>query len=299
MIDPQIELLRGATVLPLHGLIARGLMRLDEDGLGLPDVQRLTERGPQQHGDTDVGYRLQPRIISLVLLADGDDDITEYWMVRRELQRMLRPSSVPLHLRYTLPTSEVRQIDVAYAGGLTWGSSERTTTMHRAAVQLRAADPTFYDPAGVSVAFTIPAGGGAWTIPWAIPWGIGTSTINTTQPVATPGDWESYPRIVVQGPLTNVVIRNVTTNEKLDFTGYTVLLGDTLTIDTRYGIKSVVDAAGINRISALSDDSDLATFRVAADPDAPGGINTCQVTGTVGGGTTAVFVQFNARYIEL
>jgi hypothetical protein len=159
--DPHIELLRGTTVYPLHQLISGGLMRIEEDGVGLPPVQRLIERGPLQHGDTDVGFRLQPRIISLVLVADGDNDITQYWQVRRGLQRMLRPSSVPLSLRYTLPTGEVRQIDVVFAAGLGWGSADRSVLKHRAAFQLRAADPTWYDPAQVIWAVAVSGGSGA------------------------------------------------------------------------------------------------------------------------------------------
>ena len=300
MIDPEIELVRGAVTMPLHTLIGAGLLRLEEDGIGLPDVRRLVERGPQQHGDTDVGYRLEPRIINLVLLADGDGDIAAYRDALRQLARMLRPSPTPLFLRYTVPPDGmVRQIGVAYVGGLSLASNDRLVTAHRVGVQLRAADPTFYDPDGVSVAYAISAGTGAWDIPWDIDWEIGSATVDSTQPVQTPGDWESYPTIIVQGPINSVKIENLTTGDTLDFTGYNIALGGALTIDTRYGVKSVIDETGASQIDKLSEDSDLATFRIAADPEAPDGVNSIRVTGSAAAGTTAIFVQFNARYLTI
>jgi hypothetical protein len=44
-------------------------------------------------------------------------------------------------------------------------------------------------------------------------------------------------------------------------------------IDLRYGAKTIVDQSGANQIAELSDDSDLATWRLLPNPDAPGGVN--------------------------
>lgn len=40
---------------------------MSEQGLAIPPVNYLTQRGPYQHGDTVVGMRLEPRVIQLVL----------------------------------------------------------------------------------------------------------------------------------------------------------------------------------------------------------------------------------------
>lgn len=296
MIDPLIELIRGVETLNLNNL--DGYVRLQEDGLGLPAVRRLTERGPAQHGDTDIGFRLEPRIVNLVVGIFGSDP-SGYWAARRSVQRLLKPSSVPLALRYTLPTGDVRQLDVVYGGGLSWGSSERFISAHRAGFQLRAADPTFYDPSWQSIPFGISGASGNWAIPWPIPWPIGSATVDQTQAVVTDGEWRSYPIITARGPIDDLVIYNETTNEKLDFTGHSILSGDTLTIDTRYGVKSVVDQDGVSQIAALSDDSDLATFHLDADPDAAGGVNSIRVTGSGADSTTIIYFQFQPRYIAL
>ena len=294
--DPLIELIRGTDILNLNDLDT--YLRIEEDGLGLPEVRRITERGPFQHGDTDLDFRLEPRIINVVCGVFGGD-IPGYWATRRTLQQLLRPSRVPLSLRYTLPTGDVRQIDVVYAGGLTWSSDDRLITTHRAGFQLRAADPTFYDPAIISTRYGIGGGGGTWAIPWAMPWQIGSATVNQVQGITTPGDWESYPTILVYGPINNLVITNDVTSEKLDFTGFNLSTGSTLTIDTRYGIKSILDHLGVSHINKLTDDSDLATFHLAAHPDADSGINAIRVVGSNATSITEIYIQFQARYTAL
>ena len=40
-------------------------------GLGLPPVRRIKERGPLQHGATDVGFLLDERMLNLALLITG------------------------------------------------------------------------------------------------------------------------------------------------------------------------------------------------------------------------------------
>jgi len=298
-IDPTIQLIRGAETLNLHELITQGVMRLAESNVGLPPVRRLTERGPQQHGDTDVGYRLDPRVITLLVLLDSIDDVSSYWGLRRMLQSMLKPSNVPLALRYTLPTGDMREIAVTYAGGLSFDSAERTGTMHRAAIQLRAADPIWYNPIQSTFAFALPVGVNNWPMPWVIPWGIGTTTLNATLAVTNGGDWEAYPIITIIGPITNAKITNVTTNETLDFTGYTITGGTTITIDTRYGYKTVTDQTGTSQIDKLLAGSSLATFKIAADPDALSGTNIINVTGTGSTGATSITIQYHERYTGL
>jgi hypothetical protein len=95
------------------------------------------------------------------------------------------------------------------------------------------------------------------------------------------------------------VVTNVTTGETLNFAGYSLAAGQTLTIDCRDGLKTVTREDGSNQIAQLTDTSDLATFHLAADPDAPGGVNTISVAGSAATAATEVYLQFNARYIGL
>ena len=111
------------------------------------------------------------------------------------------------------------------------------------------------------------------------------------------GSWIEYPVMTVLGPISDPVITNHTTGEKLDFTGYTIGAGVTYTIDTRYGAKSVTDSGGTSQIAQLSDDSDLGSFHLSAPPYATGSVNSFSLVGTaITGGVTLLTVQHFNRY---
>lgn len=112
------------------------------------------------------------------------------------------------------------------------------------------------------------------------------------------GDVDSRPVITITGQIANPVITNAATGDALDFTGGTVAAGDTWTIDTRYGRKSVLNAAGSSVANYLSDDSDLATFRLVPDPIATGGTNLITLSGSATGTAAAVSVAYYNRYLS-
>jgi hypothetical protein len=186
-----------------------------------------------------------------------------------------------------------------YQGKLQIDEESRQGFMQTAVIPLRAADPTFYDPTQVTVTFGLTAGGTPTTVPLPVPFNVGTSTINQTVAVAYPGTFYAYPIITILGPITDPVITNLTTNEKLDFTGTTITGGDVWTIDTRYGYKTVKDSTGTNKIAAISDDSALATFHLDMDPTAPAGTNNIKVTGSSASAGTQVYFQYFTRYIGI
>jgi len=277
---------------------------LGNEGFGLPPVTRFEERGPYQHGVTDTGFRLDPRLIRLdLLVAGGDAD--DYWTTREELVYIFAPRDQPLSLRWTFgdeASPRVRQIDCYLAAPVPFPSSERYGgDTQRVIVNLRAPDPTWYDPEVVTVNFGISGGGGAMEVPLAIPWNVGTSVLNQATAIAYQGTWDAFPVITIRGPITNPVITNEATGDVLDFTGVALSGSDVYTIDTRYGYKEVYAGGNPedNRIHELTQDSDLSTFRLARRPDAPGGVNTIRVTGTNVNTTTQVYLAYNTRYLGL
>jgi len=114
--------------------------------------------------------------------------------------------------------------------------------------------------------------------------------------IAYAGDFDSYPTITMTGPIISPLITNTTTGDQLSFAGGTIGSTDVWTIETRYGRKSVLNAAGSSVEQYLSSDSDLATFRLVADPAATGGTNTISVAGTAGGTATAISLAYYNRY---
>jgi hypothetical protein len=269
-----------------------------EQGVGMTPVQRESQQGPLQNGATDLGHRLRPRTLTLVFGLAGRT-LAQTYERRDALLALFAPSDAPLQLRWSLPNGATRQLDCHYTGDFDYASRDRMGRHQRTAITLRADDPTFYDPAGASVSFELAASDDAFDIPLAIPWAVGSSIIDQAATVRYPGTWRASPRITIIGPITDPVIRNVTTGEKLDFTGVSLSAGQSYIIDTSYGVATVIDQDGVDRTALLSDDSDLTTFHLASRADVPDGANDLLATGTAATSTTQIFIAYNARYVGL
>lgn len=269
---------------------------LADEGLGLAPLHRILERGPNQHGDTDLGYRLDPRIINLVIGIFGTDD-ADYWDARDALLRIFVPSRIPITLTWTLPNGAIRALDVHVEKDLRLPSSDRRRIAHQVGIQLRASDPTFYDPAMEALAFGLGGASAPWAIPMPVPTPVGRTSIDQVKTVAYAGTFLTNPIVRVNGPIANPKITNVTTGEQLDLTGLTIVAGDFYEIDCRYGQKTVVDAAGVNRYDKLT--GDLSTFHFAAHPEAIGGLNDIRVSGSAISIATEIYVTYYRRYIGI
>ena len=270
---------------------------ISDDGTGMLPMHRLRERGPLQHGSTDLGYFYDPRTI-LLMLAVMDTSVANIDVKRKALQDIFAPQTAPLYLRYTLDGGDVRQIECHYLEGLNLPHNQ--TGLHfRTPVTLLCNEPTFYDPDALNQVFAIAAGTDTWEVPFAVPWTVGASTIDSNIAISYGGNAPSYPIIRITGVATDPVLTNATLGLKLDFTGTTIGAADYYEIDLRYGRKTVVDSAGANQLADLTTDSDISTFRIAADPDAPGGINSLNFTCTAATLATACTVVYYERYIGI
>lgn len=119
-----------------------------EDAGGAPIV-RLGQTGPTQHGRTDLGYRLQPRILRLTVLFTDDDDMTldpPRTNRRDTLHSILRPShQVWLRLvrddgSHRLLACYTEQIEIDLL------PEHYPARLNRATITLRAANPLPYNP---------------------------------------------------------------------------------------------------------------------------------------------------------
>jgi hypothetical protein len=117
-----------------------------------------------------------------------------------------------------------RHIDLDYA-----------YTRHLAACSITfwATDPRLYDSATQTTIITLPLynAGAAWPIVWPTSWGA-TSTVGTTS-VNNAGTFETRPQLVLQGPVTNPTITNITTGQFMTFQGLTMGAGDQLIVDMK------------------------------------------------------------------
>jgi hypothetical protein len=260
---------------------------LGDQGFGMAPIQRITQRGPLQQGDTDVGYRLNPRVIQLPLLVEAMTMDAGY-TARKGLVKIFTPANGAGILRVTTDLYD-RAILVVPMGGLDFNQDPQSGYHIRTVVQLRAADPTWYDPTIVNAAQTPTITGTPTPVPLTIPWTAGSSSINSTLNFMYDGDFISYPIISVTGPITDLLITHTTTGYTIGVTG-TIVVGDTWTFDLRYGQKTVTDQAGVNQIANLTSGSALADFAIIL------GTNTITVSGTTTTSASTVNITYYTRY---
>lgn len=267
---------------------------LSQDGVGLPYPARISEKGPQQDGDSDRGFLYDPRFVSFVFRLDPPN----IWTKRDALLGYFKPRKTAFQLCWTRDDGGVRQLD-CHALPPSLATDTRARYLLRVPMQVKANDPIFYDPTTVSVVLGLAAGGDEMEVPLEIPWKVGASVILGSFVVNYPGTYKTFPVIVIHGPIEDCVLTNSATGEKLDFTGTTIIAGDYYTIDLRYARKTVTSAAGVNKIADLTSDSDLATWHIEAAPDAPGGVNPIAMTGLGASAGTQVTMQYHTRYVSL
>lgn len=275
--------------------------------LGLPGIDIETQRAPGQHGETALTYALKPRTLTMVHRRRGKNRY-EYWQLRRDIINHLRPNRQPVWGAYEpcqlireLPNGERWALDVYWAGGMEFRESANWDE-HSAqdVIRFNVYDPTFYDPDVGSVTLSIVVAGAELAFPIAFPIIFqAEDTIDDFSTITYLGDWESFPVIEIDGPVTGIIITNSDTGERLELQ-YAIPLGDTVTIDCNSSEKTVTDLSGTNLIGVLSDDSDLGTFHLAPDPESPGGINTIHVYGIdAAAGITEVRFGHHTRRIGL
>lgn len=296
------SLVSGTEELALSGRAPFDLVSIS--GIGTPPIRRLTARAPFQDGDTDLGFRLDARMINLVAYFNASSKALAD-TCRAQLYEFIKPLNGAINLRCVRDDGETRQLDVHPVGVIDMpvSDTDRIFGAQKVAIQLRAAEPVWYDPqlmywAAVGGAAT---GASGFTVPVAVPW---LQTPNTFIEVQTElgyaGSWASYPIVTITGPGTGISLANLTTGHVLDFPALALAGGETVTIDLRYGHKSVVDQLGDNIIAELSDDSDLAEWQLAPAPAASGGNNLLLFTVDADAtAATGVQMSYYNRYIGL
>jgi hypothetical protein len=268
------------------------------EGFGMPPVQRLISRAPQQHGDSDEGFLLEPRMLSL-REAIMTSSYSALFTSRKKLLEIFKPSNNPIQLRFTLPDGAMRQIDCYFHSELGLSSRDQLGPKQRAVVRLRAPDPTFYNPTLKEEVWSVSGVGSFLVFPITFPILFTSSIINEGRVVAYAGTWFTYPIIRLTGPLQNPRVTNVTLNKKVELL-FTISAGKYVDIDLSPDKKTVVDSDGINRIGTVTADSDLALWRIEADPEVAGGNNTIKVeAGGAVGGQSSVSVKYYERFIGL
>lgn len=277
---------------------------MGSSGHGMPPIEYRTSRGPFQSGETALDYVLRPRIVQYIhrISASCRD---EYWDERARILNLLRPNRQlantfqPGVLRKITTDGTKYDLNVFIADGPMftqeankwdeWGSTHT--------IRFIAYDPVYFNPTAGSLAFSL-AAQTQLVFPITFPITFGSSTLDDTQTITYAGTWLSLPTITLVGPLTSPTIYNTTTGEQVGL-NYEIPSGRTVTINLSYGYKTVEDDLGTNLIGTLDTDSDFATFHIAPDPEAAGGVNSIRATASGAANDSSISVSYYTRYIGI
>lgn len=328
-----LEAVSGGIKYDLNGGRASGFYLVDP-GLNMGQINRLTQRGPQQIGDTDVGYDYLANVATPIWELQSESGFT-MWDLREKLISVFRPRVTdPTQLVWTFPNGRSLALDVNMSGIIEMTDGMRGDGWtQRAAVEARASDPRYYDPRRNEVRFVVGLVSQGWPVEetgnttllgWPIEetgqstqdgWPIGLSEIDATQTVfygegKVSADIE-FPVIRITGPIQNPIITNLTTNEKLDLSangGLALGSGEFVEIDLRYRKgKKITNQNGDSVAQFLSDDSDLSSWHLSyntelLDPDTgtrSDGNNVIRVQGQGATLSTVVTVLWYNRYLDI
>ena len=202
-------------------------IRLLAYGLSLASIRRLSQRGPDQDGDTDLGYRMDPRFEDIFWALRGAD-AADYRSVRRRFMEVWAPRDEDaVRLVFDFGDRQ-RALDVHLDGELAW--TDEVEKVARVSGVFKASDPRLYDPEQRTVLFSLEAAGestSGWAIAWPIPWPIGADTLNMAVGIAYAGNSRlgapEFPVIRIFGPISQPVLTTDTTGEVIDLTAGTGL----------------------------------------------------------------------------
>lgn len=292
------------------------------EGLGMAPLERETQQGPYQHGATLLAARLLPRIVTLRLNIPALTETQLRWKTT-QLVRMLKQIGEAIYLDTALADGTILRLNVYRNDGLTLPRALYQQIAGQSdVVQFIADNPIAYSTAVTTTPIGITIGPGLLldTAPTTVtglmldtaPTTVGglllgPSDVDTTTPITYMGTWLCYPLIRILGPIEDWVIANVTTGETLTAVADVgdVGPGAHVDIDLRYGYKTVryyatpLDTVGTLRPEMLTTDSNLATWHLAPDWEAAGGVNSIHVTGYGGNGDTEVTLIYQTQWVSV
>lgn len=248
-----------------------GFKVLGYDGLGHMSLRRLSQKAPRQRGTTDLGYSQDARYFGLTLELRGYD-LVHYGDLREQALAMFMPREYD-PITVTLQAfGRTRAIQCNLDGDLDFLASERQYTRQVVTVSLKASDPRLYDPTRQEINLALLVQNGGWEVPWLIPWHIYPESANTSTTVAYAGGSfaaaPEYPLLRLYGPITDPIIINGTTGERITLDGISWGESEFVTYDLAGGPFRDASPRIRNQDDEsveqyLTSDSDLSTWHFA------------------------------------
>ncbi|OLE27970.1 MAG: hypothetical protein AUG44_08760 [Actinobacteria bacterium 13_1_20CM_3_71_11] len=216
----------------------------DATGRYMPDVNHEQDEIPGQPGARHRASRHKAHEFTIKLWLSTVDEASLRTSIR-QLVYAMDPTRGEGIVRVTSPIGDVREIACYYTAGL--GLEEKPDssgpTAQAAAVTFRAFDPYWRDTSDTSNTWAVSTTPTFFPI---FPLRLTSSQIAVDGSVANNGDVATWPVWTITGPGGVIVLRNITTGENIIFSTTTLGIGESISIDTRPGIKTVTKSDGTN-----------------------------------------------------
>lgn len=321
-VELDVSVLSGGNFYPLNNV--DGWILDTYEGLGITEIQRLTQSAPFQKGSSDDGYDQNDRYIPLTWINQGLNNIC-YWEIRRDMMAIFRPRvDDPITMYFTFPDGRRLASIVNLEGALDYRANDRMDgRTGRVSFVLRAGDPRLFVPTRNNVSFFLITDASGWEIADAAPnagwqiantagaagWPIGLSAASTLYDLYyADGDMDAdieWPILRLHGPISSPTITNLTNDESLPFTangGLNLGIGQFIEIDLSFNRKTVFDQDDNAADQYLDSDNDLLTWHLSYNTELltsgsrSNGHNTIQVSGSNVGATTRLEIFYYDRY---
>lgn len=245
-------------------------------GHGHPPTIFIEDHVPAHSGAIVRDVLHDSRELEVMVLVQTADYVSLITKVR-QMRQWMNQINGDGTLQIADPDGAVRQYTCRLKSGLEGEESQDTSgpTWRKLLLVFRTTgnDPYAHWPSSLDQVYQQASASATW-FP-IFPLVLGGVGIFAQPTVNNPGDLEAEPIWTLVGPMTNPTLTNTTTGAKVSMTT-SLLASQTLTIDTRFRVKTVTRNDGTNLFSSLSNDSSLWTL-------APGN-NVVSVTA---GGTTS------------
>jgi phage-related protein len=209
---------------------------------------------PGQPGARLRAVRHLPREFVLPCYVYGDTE-AELRTEMRDLAAAMDPGRGAGKIKVTAPGGDQRKIRCSYAAGLEANETigDDSGPQHqRFPIVFRAHDPYWYATSLTVAEFT--AGARPNFFPF-FPLRLSAGEVFADVTVDNPGDVATWPLWEIDGPGADIALRDLDHGQSTEL-ATTLLAGQTVTVDTRPGAKTVVRDDGTNLFPALGD-SDL------------------------------------------
>lgn len=197
---------------------------LGHAGMGMADVEHLTQRIPSQHRSLHLGHKFRPRYLTF-RFRDIASDRDSLWSHHQDWLGAFNPDKGEGYIRVILSDATERRLDCRFVDGLKFDSDDRTGPFLQGdIVQVLAVDPFWYDPSQNSESDNFNG---------ATPVNIACNNV---------GHIRAYPVITVAGAVEDAKLELVSTGEVIEF-DYNLTAGHHLDIDCAEGTINYDDSA--------------------------------------------------------